>query len=174
MEIWDLYDKNRNKLDMNIKRGDKVPNNCYHLAVKICIFNSKGEMLIQQRSLEKRDYPEYWDLTACGSAISGETSEMAIKREVQEELGINIGEEHLVPFLTIYDKVWFADIFIVKKSVNIAELKLQKSEVKAVKWASKEEILELIKNYQFIPFKTYQQDMSNLIEMIFDEMNQNK
>ncbi len=47
MEIWDLYDKYRNKLDITMDKGDEVPNNCYRVAVKLCVFNRHGEMLIQ-------------------------------------------------------------------------------------------------------------------------------
>ncbi len=170
MEAWDLYDKNRKKLNTTINRGDTVPHDCYHLAVKICIFNRQGEMLIQQRSNKKSDYPELWDLTACGSAVSGETSEIAAKRELEEEVGITIDGE-LKPFMTIYDKVCFFDIYILRKQVDIETLKLQEDEVKRVKWANKNEILNMIKNKEFIPCNTYQRDMSLLIEMIFQEFS---
>ncbi len=42
MEVWYLYDKNRNKLDITMNKDDKVPENCYRLAGNICIFNSLG------------------------------------------------------------------------------------------------------------------------------------
>ncbi len=169
MEIWDLYDENRRKLDITMIRGEEVPRDCYHLAVKICIFNDKGEMLIQKRSEQKREFPLLWDLTACGSAISGEHSEVAIKREVKEELGLDICIESLKLFFTIYDNDWFADVFILKENVDIDKLSFQKEEVKEAKWASKDEILDKIKNGEFMPFKTYEGDMSNFIEMIFEE-----
>ncbi len=74
MEIWDLYDKYRNKLNITMNKGNEVPDNCYRLAGNICIFNNLGEMLIQKRSSLKNTYPNLWDTTARGSAISGESS----------------------------------------------------------------------------------------------------
>ena len=48
MELWDLYDSGRNKLNKTMIRGEKQPKNTYRIIVHICIFNSEGKMLIQQ------------------------------------------------------------------------------------------------------------------------------
>lgn len=48
-ELWDLYTKNKEKLNQTIERSKTQPKNTYRLAVHICLFNSKGEMLVQQR-----------------------------------------------------------------------------------------------------------------------------
>ena len=45
--------------------------------------------------------------------------------------------------------------------VNIERLKLQEEEVQAVKWATKEEILELLSQVKFIPY------YKELIEFLF-------
>ncbi len=45
MELWDIYDIDRNKTDKIMERGAKFNEGDYHLAVHICIFNSKGEMI---------------------------------------------------------------------------------------------------------------------------------
>ena len=49
MEKWDLYDKHRNKIGKQITRGDDMTPDEFHLVIHVCVFNSKGEMLIQQR-----------------------------------------------------------------------------------------------------------------------------
>lgn len=48
MELWDIYDKHRNKTGSAAVRGDELAN-AYHLVVAVCIFNEEGRMLIQQR-----------------------------------------------------------------------------------------------------------------------------
>ncbi len=163
MEIWDLYDKNRNKLDRTMNKGDNVPENCYRLAVKLCIFNSKGEMLIQQRASAKAEYANIWDISVRGSAITGEISERAVKRETKEELGIDIDNECIRPCLTMHDSQWFDDIYILCKDVDISGLTLQKEEVSAVKWADKAEILSMIENNSFMPYDC------NLIGLLFNK-----
>lgn len=75
MEKWDLYDIHRNKLAKQIVRGDKMASDEFHLVVHVCIFNSQGEMLIQQRQPFKKEWPNLWDITCGGSAIAGETSQ---------------------------------------------------------------------------------------------------
>lgn len=62
MEVWDLYDKNRNIIGEHI-RGEILPENGYHLAVHIWIKNSKGQYLISKRSRDRKSYPEYWECT---------------------------------------------------------------------------------------------------------------
>ena len=49
MELWDIYDKDRNKTGRTMKRGEPMKDGDYHLVVHICIFSSDGKMLIQQR-----------------------------------------------------------------------------------------------------------------------------
>lgn len=53
MEQWDLYDLDRQKIG-EIERGQPLsPEDC-RLVVHVCIFNKKGEMLIQQRANPSR------------------------------------------------------------------------------------------------------------------------
>lgn len=82
MEIWDLYTKDRIKTEETMVRGEKITKGFYRLVVHVCIFNSQGEMLIQQRQLFKSSWPNMWDVTVGGSAISGDTSQSAAEREV--------------------------------------------------------------------------------------------
>jgi len=62
MEKWDLYDKHRNKIAKQITRGDEMASDEFHLVVHVCIFNSKGEMLIQQRQPFKKGWSNLWDI----------------------------------------------------------------------------------------------------------------
>ncbi|WP_338067591.1 hypothetical protein [Oceanobacillus picturae] len=56
MEKWDLFDKHRNKIEKQITRGDEMTPAEFHLVVHVCIFNPKGEMLIQQRQPFKQGW----------------------------------------------------------------------------------------------------------------------
>lgn len=54
MEYWDLYDKDKNKLNKIVKRGDYLSDDEYHLVVNAWIMNDKNELLISQRSAKKK------------------------------------------------------------------------------------------------------------------------
>ena len=41
-EYWDIYDKNFEKINKTVKRGDKLEDDEYHLVINAWIVNSKG------------------------------------------------------------------------------------------------------------------------------------
>lgn len=156
MEYLDLYDRDRNRTGKIVKRGTKIPENYYRLVVHICVFNSEDKMLIQQRQPFKKGWSNLWDITVGGSAEASENAQTAIKRELREEIGLDIDLENSRPSITIHFSDGFNDVFIVKKDVDIKKLNLQKEEVQDVKWATKEEIFQMIDDDTFIPYtKSY-------------------
>lgn len=161
MEIWDLYDKDRIKTGETMVRGSKFKENTYHLVVHVCIFNLEGKMLIQQRQPFKDGWPNMWDITVGGSAVSGDTSQLAAEREVYEEIGYKLSLDGIRPSLTINFDKGFDDIYLIQKDIDISKLKLQYEEVQSVKWSSKEEILSMIDEEIFIPYH------KSLIDLLF-------
>ena len=59
-----------------------------HRAFSILLFNSKGELLIQQRSSEKYHSPNLWTNTCCSHPRPGESVVDAAHRRLLEEMGI--------------------------------------------------------------------------------------
>ena len=163
MEIWDIYDKNRTKTGKTIVRGsdEALSAGEYHIVTFICIFNSSGQMLIQQRQPFKEGWPGFWDITAGGSAISGDTSQMAASRELLEEVGISVDFSNAIPHFTINTEHAFCDVYLHQEDIDISGLKLQYEEVAQVKWATKEEILGMIEDGSFVPLQ------EGMIELYF-------
>ncbi|KZL90377.1 NUDIX hydrolase [Clostridium magnum] len=152
MELWDIYDKNRNLTGRTMERGSEFYKGDFHLVIHVCIFNSKNEMLIQQRQPWKKGWPNMWDVTVGGCAVSGETSIEAAEREMFEEIGYEIDLSDERPFFTINFEVGFDDYYLVEREIEIKDLTLQYEEVQSVKWASKDEILQLVKERKFIDY----------------------
>lgn len=152
MELWDIYDKDRNLTGRKIERGSSFGKDDFHLVIHVCIFNSKSQMLIQQRQAWKEGWPNMWDITVGGSALSGETSIQAAERETLEEIGYKIDLSKERPFFTINFEVGFDDYYLVEREIEINDLSLQYDEVQQVKWASQEEILQLIEEGKFIDY----------------------
>lgn len=152
MEIWDLYTEDRQPTGRTMIRGSEHPEGFYRIVVHVCIFNNRGQMLIQQRQPFKDGWPNMWDVSAGGSVVSGESSREAAEREVLEELGLNISLEGVRPAITISFKEGFDDNYVVVKDVNDKDIVLQEEEVQGYKWAYEEEILKMIEDGIFIPY----------------------
>ncbi|MBN2797470.1 MAG: NUDIX domain-containing protein [Clostridia bacterium] len=163
MEIWDIYDENRIKKDKTMVRGHQVEAGDYHLVVHVCIFNEKGEMLIQQRQPFKQGWSNLWDITCGGSAVKGDSSQQAATRELEEEIGYYYDFTGHRPTFTINFHEGFDDIYIIEAEVDLTTLTLQASEVQRVKWATKEEIFEKLHHGEFIPY--YEHFLGLLFEL---------
>lgn len=59
-----------------------------HRTVAVTVFNDKGEVLLQKRSMKVDTNPGLYTLSATGHVSKGETYEQAAEKELQEELGI--------------------------------------------------------------------------------------
>lgn len=119
-------------------------------------------MLIQQRQPFKSGWPNMWDITIGGSAISGETSQTAIEREIFEEIGLKIDLQNIQPHLTINFDTGFDDVYLIEREIDIKDIVLQYEEVQKVEWATLDEILQKIDNGIFIPYH------KSLIQLFFD------
>ncbi|CAN5288560.1 isopentenyl-diphosphate Delta-isomerase [soil metagenome] len=58
-----------------------------HRAFSVFIFNSKGEMLLQQRASGKYHNPGLWSNTCCSHPKPGELTGEAAKKRLSEEMG---------------------------------------------------------------------------------------
>ena len=162
MEAWDLYTQDRVKTGQTMLRGDPVPEGHFHLQVHVCIFNEQGEMLIQQRQSTKRWYAGLWDYSVGGSAVAGDTSLAAAERETLEELGLQVSLAGLKPAVTRWYGAMIDDYYILPLNVAFSDLHLQREEVQAVRWASREDILTLLAQGQFCP------NPPGMIALLFD------
>ena len=107
MELWDIYDIDRVRTGRVAQRGKPASEGGlgegeYHLVVHICVFNGRGQLLLQQRQKDKEGYPNLWDVSAAGSALAGENSAAAASRELREELGLVHDFTKERPFLTTH------------------------------------------------------------------------
>lgn len=93
-----------------------------------------------------------WECTG-GSALSGETSLDAVAREVKEELNIDIDRSKA----TLFDSTLryykgcpdILDVWVIVDNTPIEKVKIQEEEVMDVKWATRQEIMDLYNNGKF-------------------------
>ena len=156
-EIWDVYDRDRNKTGKTCVRGEPRPNDEYHLVVQVWIKNSRGEWLISKRTPNK-PYPLLWEPTG-GSAIAGDASLSAALREVREELGISLDPARGRIFRTYRrdapecSNPSFLDVWVFEHDCPIEDIVLQEGETCDAMWATGEHVRGLVASGEFIPIR---------------------
>jgi isopentenyldiphosphate isomerase len=111
---------------------------CFHCW--ICGSDAAGPyLLLQRRAATKDTWPGYLDITAAGHLSAGEKTLDGL-REIEEELGLKVNPERLVPLGTIkieqqlpagYDRE-LHEVFLLQDNTPPENLRLQKEEVESI------------------------------------------
>jgi isopentenyl-diphosphate Delta-isomerase len=88
-EIFDVVNERDEIIDRQ-PRAEVHRLKLLHRAVHVLVFNSKGEVFLQRRSLRKDSHPGAWDSSASGHLDSGEGYDACAVREVREEIGLRL------------------------------------------------------------------------------------
>ncbi len=167
MEIWDLYDKNRKKLNKPHRRGTPLSKDEYHLAIAIIVLNSKNQFLLTLRSNDKFPNPNKWETTT-GSCLMGENSLEGAKRELFEETGIDADISDFIFMDTICDHTdnYIQDTFLLRKDVDLKNLKFQLHETQNAMWADYEKVVDLAKKDKMVlsSFKRIEKVKSSVLQ----------
>ena len=70
-----------------------------HRAFSVFVFNSKQEVLLQQRAACKYHSPNLWTNTCCSHPRAGETNQQAGERRLQEEMGLRVPLQEVFSFI---------------------------------------------------------------------------
>ena len=70
-----------------------------HRAFSVFIFNSKGELMLQQRAAHKYHSPLLWTNTCCSHQRDGETNIEAGERRLVEEMGFKTNLKEIFSFV---------------------------------------------------------------------------
>lgn len=152
MEYIDVYDKDRKRLGKVYPRGKALLPGEYEITVQVIVFNSNHEMLIQKRQTSKKWFADLWDCSAAGCVVAGENSAEAAQREVKEELGLDFDFTDVRPNMTMSFNTGFSDVYIVHADVPIEDIVIQEEEVQDARWATREEIMELLDQGKFVDY----------------------
>ena len=149
MELWDIYDSNKQRTGRTMKRNDWcLKDGEYHLTVLGVIVRPDGKFLITQRVMSKSWAPGWWEVSG-GAAMAGEDSADAVKREILEETGLDVtGCEG--GYLFSYQREnpgegdnYFVDIYRFVMDFDESDVKIQQEEAAGDQLATAEEIKAL-------------------------------
>ena len=155
MELVNTYNVERQRLIQTTDHHTPLAPGEYIVIVHALILNTNGEVLIQQRANDKSLWANLWDISCSGAPIAGETSAEGIAREIKEELGWSIDFDHIRPILTANFDHGFSDYYVYQldKSLSIADIQYNTQEIQAINWVTMPEILALIEQDKFVPYK---------------------
>lgn len=161
MEYLDLVDENNNLIGKKEEKSIIHQKGLWHRECAAWPYKENGDVLVQKRVATKKQNPNKWALCA-GHVQAGETPEVAMIREIEEEIGLTVKKEELES--SSIEKIiqespngtinkYFSYRYFVKTNKNINEYTIQEEELSEVKYISLEELEEIVKtgdeNYTF-------------------------
>lgn len=99
-----------------------------------------------------------WEPTT-GLIVSGESSLQGMIRELNEEIGINVNQSEIKLIKEIVeeraDVSFFRDIYLIKKDIDLEDIKYKDGEVVSAKYATIDEFKLMLSNNETLEYLEY-------------------
>ena len=163
MEYWDIYDAEKQLTGRTMKRNDWcLKDGEYHLTVLGVVARPDGTYLITKRVMTKAWAPGWWEESG-GAAQAGESSEEAVRREVNEETGLDVSNAE-GGYVFTYKREnpgegdnYFVDVYRFVLDIDETDLKLQTEETDGYMFATKEQIEAFAEEGKFLHYDSIKQ-----------------
>jgi isopentenyldiphosphate isomerase len=90
-EIFDIVNE-RDEVIGQAPRKEVHARGLWHRAIHVLVFNSRGQVFLQKRSLKKDIAAGKWDSSSSGHLDTGEDYDACAVRELREELGLKLAQ----------------------------------------------------------------------------------
>jgi 8-oxo-dGTP pyrophosphatase MutT (NUDIX family) len=166
MELWDIYDKDKNRTGRTMERNNfNLEDGEYHLTVLGVIARPDGRFLITKRVMTKAWAPGWWEVSG-GAAQAGEESADAVKREIFEETGLDVTGA-AGGYLFTYHREnpgegdnYFVDVYRYVMDFDESSIHLQEAETDGYMLATAEEIRDLAAQGIFLHYDSIREAFS--------------
>lgn len=134
-----------------------------HPVVHLHIFDSKGRLYLQRRSMNKDIQPGKWDTAVGGHIDYGESVDEALRREVREELGIT-------QFTPIHNFIYHfrssveRELVYSYRTIYEGEIKIDPVEIDEGRYWDIDDIIEQLGQGVFTP--NFEQEFQRLLTVI--------
>tara|TARA_B110001454_G_scaffold215911_1_gene238192 strand:- start:1137 stop:1679 length:543 start_codon:yes stop_codon:yes gene_type:complete len=119
-------------------KSEAHKNGWFHATVHIWLFTADKKILLQKRAMTKKVFPGLWDISVAGHVGAGETILTSAKREIFEEIGLELKEKDLIKIGTRVHQIAhkngikdneYHHVFIAELKIPLSKLTIQKEEV---------------------------------------------
>lgn len=176
-ELIDVLDENGVKTGEILPRDEIHKKGLWHRAIVVAVINEENKILLQQRSEKKEKNAGMWDISVAGHISTGQDSLSAAAREINEEVSVNLGYNvdiksfrYMFSYRTMqkysenFIENQFYDFFILRKeNIKIQDIKMQESEVQAIKFVSINELVEMIEQKIIVDRKPVYDELINYL-----------
>jgi len=149
MEQVIVVDDQNNQVGVADKETVHTKNTPLHRAFSLFLFNSRKQLLVTQRAINKKTFPGIWTNSVCGHVSPGEESIDAVKRRVKDELSLSVTDlKQAAPYRYQFaDKngIYENEICPIFIGLTNEDPKPSKDEVEAWKWIDWKVFLDTIK-----------------------------
>lgn len=150
-ELVDVVDDD-DRVIATVTRAEMRAKRLQHRGVSIAVMSSDGRLLVHRRADDKDVWPGMWDIAAGGVVAAGESYADAARRELAEELGVEvepIALEHLGEGRFTDESV--ALIGRGYLAVHDGPFELTDGEIAEVRWVTADDLDELLATERFVP-----------------------
>lgn len=151
MEIWDAYLEDGTPAGVDLVRDEPIPKGLYHIVCEMLVRHADGDYLLMQRDLAKPAYPGYWEASAGGSALKGETPDVCARRELREETGITDGV--FEPLGVHKTGETFFHNYLCITHCDKSAVTLQEGETVAFKWLNEQDFIAFVNSDEGIDWQ---------------------
>lgn len=143
-DIFDIVNE-RDEVIGRKPRSEVHARGLLHRAIHVMVFNSRGEIFLQKRSLTKDRQPGVWDSSCSGHVDAGEDYDQTAVRELREEIGLKLSAppEKLFKINACPDTD--AEFVWVYRCENDGPFRLHPEEIETGGWFAPERVSRWIK-----------------------------
>jgi len=150
-ELVDVVDDD-DRVIATVTRTEMRAKRLQHRGVSIAVLSSDGRLLVHKRADDKDIWPGWWDMAAGGVVAAGENYTDAARRELAEELGVDVDPAALESL----GEGRFADesVALIGRGylvVHDGPFELTDGEIAEVRWVTQDELEALLVAEPFVP-----------------------
>lgn len=142
-----------------------------HRAVRLYLFNSQNELLLQRRAMTVDHGADLYSISVVGHVNAGEFSLATVRREIEEELGVDASQLRIDFLFSHYQEAilsesyidrQFNDIYVAQADLNPARIRFDAAEVAEVKFVPFESFLVMLADKTNLVARVYGNECRDL------------